>query len=364
MAEGDRPESGTTTGRRRRPILVAAGVGLIGAVAVGSGAWYLAEDTDTAEAAAAPRSTAEVVRGTLRATESWSGTLGHGDPLTVTAAAQGTVTRVADQDEEIELGTELFRVDEEPVVALRGDIPMYRALGIGSSGRDVRQLEDNLSELGYGGFTEDRHYTWATEAAVRAWQDDIGARETGTTGPEQAVFLPEETSVAATHVDVGDAVSPGAPILDLTRGDLVATVEVAPQDRQHLEIDGEVDVELPDGTPTAGTVSSARARPAGEGEDGDQDSVIEVEVVLDEELDPALRGASVDVVADVEERSDVLIVPVNALVVPEQGEYAVEVVEDGATRIVPVETGLFGDGQVEIEGDGIEEGTVVGVAGR
>jgi hypothetical protein len=38
--------------------------------------------------------------------------------------------------------------------------------------------------------------------------------------------------------------------------------------------------------------------------------------------------------------------------------------DDGMTDIVPVDTGLFADGKVQVEGDGIAEGTVVGVAGR
>jgi hypothetical protein len=38
-----------------------------------------------------------------------------------------------------------------------------------------------------------------------------------------------------------------------------------------------------------------------------------------------------------------------------------QIVENGRTRIVAVETGLFADGKVEVRGDGIADGTVVGM---
>jgi hypothetical protein len=58
-------------------------------------------------------------------------------------------------------------------------------------------------------------------------------------------------------------------------------------------------------------------------------------------------------------------VPVSALLALSEGGYGLEVVDDdGTTSIVSVTTGLFADGKVQVEGDGITEGTVVGVAGR
>jgi hypothetical protein len=58
-------------------------------------------------------------------------------------------------------------------------------------------------------------------------------------------------------------------------------------------------------------------------------------------------------------------VPVSALLALAEGGYGLEVVrDDGTTKIVRVDTGLFADGKVEVRGAGIGEGTVVGVAGR
>ena len=56
-----------------------------------------------------------------------------------------------------------------------------------------------------------------------------------------------------------------------------------------------------------------------------------------------------------------LPVPVAALLALAEGGYGVQVVEGSTSRIVPVETGLFAGGRVEIAGDGVREGMTVGV---
>jgi hypothetical protein len=52
-------------------------------------------------------------------------------------------------------------------------------------------------------------------------------------------------------------------------------------------------------------------------------------------------------------------VPVKALLARDGGGFAVEVVQSGERRVVPVEAGLSADGLVEIEGDVREGDTVV-----
>jgi hypothetical protein len=62
-------------------------------------------------------------------------------------------------------------------------------------------------------------------------------------------------------------------------------------------------------------------------------------------------------------RTDVLSVPITALLARPEGGFAVERVTGGASALVPVKTGLFAAGRVEISGEGIVEGTEVGVPG-
>jgi peptidoglycan hydrolase-like protein with peptidoglycan-binding domain len=365
--------------RRRRTGLLWLTVGVVAAAAAGAGYWFVNRDvaTGTTSVSSSPAATAEVTRQTLSATESWDGTLGHGEPFTVTTVGQGTITRVATRDSAIARGSELYRLNEQPVVALLGAIPMYRDLRAGDTGIDVEQLETNLAELGYDGFTVDDEYTWNTADAVEEWQEDVGASETGTVAAADVVFIPAGGRTDSVHADAGSTVSPGSAVLDVTGSDQVVSLEVDVVDRDLVAVGTGVTVGLPGGAEVPGIVTAAdiiEAEPEGSGgggpggdddDAGADDAVTQVEVTLSEPVEDALLGAPVDVVVNVDERADVLVVPVNALVALAEGGYGLEVVaDDGSTSIVPIEAGLFADGTVEVSGEGIDEGTVVGVAGR
>jgi peptidoglycan hydrolase-like protein with peptidoglycan-binding domain len=380
---------GAEPGRPSRRALIWLALGAAIAAAVGAWLWVSSTTTARAPAKSGPVATAEVTRTTLTATEVWDGTLGRGTPFTVafqgagspsgseqegpsTESGQATITRLPDQGEIIARGDELYRVNERPVTLLLGTIPMYRDLAPGNSGPDVRQLEANLQKLGYAGFAADNQYSSSTATAVRTWQGDIGADVTGVVSRSNVVFMPERGLVDSLHVDVGTAVSPGTPILDITGTDQVVSLEVEVDDRDLVEVDTEVTVTLPDGTDVAGTVTSLNVveaePPPGTAEGAapaDAEPVAEVEVTLAKTGPKEFIGAPVDVIVDVDERADVLTVPVNALLALAEGGYGLEVVgDDGRTKIVAVDTGLFADARVEVRGTGITEGTIVGVAGR
>jgi peptidoglycan hydrolase-like protein with peptidoglycan-binding domain len=359
--------------RRRRRRLVWAALGAV-LIAIGAGAWLWAGNpsTEASPAAAGPVATATVERGTISATDSWGGTLEYGAPVTVKSSADGTITRLVDQGATLERGDELYRLNERPVTLLYGVVPMYRNLAPGDRGVDVRQLETNLAKLGYEGFAVDRAYTASTAGAVRAWQADSGAEQTGAVAHRDVVFLPAGGRVDALDVSVGDVLRPGAPVLDITGTDQVVNLEADLDDRDRFDIGTKVTVVLPSGAEIAGTVSTIRVVKVASGESGegfgggtmDSESIVEVEVSLDRAPDE-LVGTPVEVVVAIDERADVLLVPVNALLALAEGGYGLEVVhDDGTTKIVRVDSGLFADGKVEVRGAGIAEGTIVGVAGR
>jgi peptidoglycan hydrolase-like protein with peptidoglycan-binding domain len=364
------PETDRPCPRRRRLLWAALGAVLL---AVG-GAWLWAGDgsTEAAPATATPVATAFVERGTISATEGWDGTLEYGAPYTVTSSAEGTITRLANQGETVKRGDELFRINEQPVTLLYGMVPMYRDLAPGDSGVDVKQLEKNLAALGYDGFPVDEQYTSSTAEAVRVWQKDIAAAQTGTVARGNVVFVPDGRRVDALRVGVGDPAMPGAPVLDVTGTDQVVSLDVDIDDRDLFDFDSEVSVVLPDGDEVPGTVGTTAvvevsSEPGGGSEGGanESESIARVEITLDEQVSDELSGAPVDVVVAIAKRTDELLVPVNALLALGEGGYGLEVVsDDGSTSIIAVTTGLFGGGKVEVEGDGITDGTVVGVAGR
>jgi peptidoglycan hydrolase-like protein with peptidoglycan-binding domain len=362
-ADGPRP-------RRRRLGWTALGAALL---VVGAGAWLWARDgtTEAAPVTATPVATTVVERGTISATEDWDGTLEYGAPYTVTSSLAGTITRLVDQGETVKRGDELFRVNEQPVTLLYGVVPMYRDLGPGDTGVDVKQLEKNLAALGYDRLTVDDDYNSSTADAVRAWQDDIGATPTGTVARGYVVFLPEDRHVDALRVDVGAAAVPGAPVLDVTGTDQVVSLDADIDDRELFDVDTEVTVVLPGGNKVPGTVGTTAVvdvpSESGGGMEGGatESETLRVEITLDKQVSDELIGVPVDVVVAIDERRDVLVVPVNALLALAEGGYGLEVVgDDGNTSIVAVTTGLFGGGKVQVEGEEISAGTVVGVAGR
>jgi multidrug efflux pump subunit AcrA (membrane-fusion protein) len=73
-----------------------------------------------------------------------------------------------------------------------------------------------------------------------------------------------------------------------------------------------------------------------------------------------LDEAPVDVEVVSDSAPGVLAVPVTALLALTEGGYAVEIVtEDGTIILIGVEPGLFADGFVEVDGEGLTDGMQV-----
>lgn len=118
-------------------------------------------------------STAVVVRGDV----------GYAEPHTLMVDADlddgssGAVVvtgRVPQVNDELDEGAVALEVSGRPVIMLDGPLPMYRALGPGSVGPDVRQLEQALQRLGHFGATADEVYDLVTSTAVVSLYDSLG----------------------------------------------------------------------------------------------------------------------------------------------------------------------------------------------
>jgi peptidoglycan hydrolase-like protein with peptidoglycan-binding domain len=333
--------------------LVVLGAGGVAAVGLGGA------ESAPASAANLPPATAKVSATTLTRTERVTGTLTHGTATPVPVGAQGTVTWLPEPGAVIGRGQAVYEVDDRPVPLLFGATPAYRSLAPGAVGGDVRQLEENLLALGYGGFTVDESYTAGTATAVRAWQQALGLPETGTVQPTDVVVTGGDVRVAELKAQPGSRAT--GPVLTYTG---TTRVVVVPLDvgKQHLVAEGvAATIGLPDGKSVDGTVESvgtvATSSPTQPGT-----TTIDVVVsVADQGALGRLDSAPVDVLLVSQRKEDVLTVPVGALVSLGDGEYGVQVVENGTMRQVPVETGLFAAGQVEVAGEGIAEGVEVGV---
>ncbi len=321
-----------------------------------------------------PPGTAKVIRTTLVDVKTVSGTLGYGEPAPIRAAQRGTLTWIAPVGSTTARGGPLFKVDERPVVVFYGSLPMYRPLRVGTEGRDVRQLQQNLAALGYARLAVDDTYTSVTAAAVRAWQVSLGVPASGTVAPGQVVFTPGPIRIAGQAARVGDTAGDSA-VLSYTGTTRLVTVDLEVADRPLAVQGATVTVTVPGagGVPgkiaDVGTVASA---PSNQTEAGGaapdttgaaSEATIRVTVTIANQMAlGSLDAAPVDVDFVSAERKNVLAVPVTALLALTQGGYGVQIVDGATTRIVAVQTGMFAAGRVEISGTGIAEGVTVGVA--
>ncbi len=343
-----------------------AAAGTAGAAVLAAGAVALAGGDDAAPPAAAPggaTATARVDRRDLVDRETATGTLGYTDATVLKAGVSGTLTGLRRAGTVVRRGGRLYEVDGEPTGwLLYGRRPAWRDFTPWmDDGADVRQLERNLRALGHdpdGDVSVDGEWDWATTAAVRRFQDARGLTEDGTLAAGEVVFRPGAVRVGEARASLGDRVSAGMPLADATGTRREVSVDLE-ADRQSVARTGAtVTVTLPDGRSARGRVVEV-GTVATKGADGGT-ATIAVRVRL---LGGASRGrgydqAPVDVGFERERDRAALTVPVAALLARAGGGYAVEVVEDGRRRLVPVETGLTADDRVAVEGD-LREGQQV-----
>jgi peptidoglycan hydrolase-like protein with peptidoglycan-binding domain len=311
---------------------------------------------------ALPPATATVQRLTLVDRQAQSGQLGHGDSVALAPRLSGTVTAMPTVGAVISRNQVLYRVDDGPVLLLYGGVPAYRELTVGTKGRDVRELEQNLWDVGYRGFTVDTTYAAATATAVRAWQKAVGLPRTGVVELGRVVFEPGPVRVDGQQAVPGDPAQPGSTLFTYTGTARVVTVELPVGQDRLATIGAAVNVRLPNGRTTPGRVTDVRTvvKPA----EGNTPATTKVRVavtVADEHAIAGLDQAAVTVDFTVDQRANVLTVPVAALLALAEGGYGVQVVEGGRTHVLAVHTGLFADGRVEVTGAGLTDGMTVGV---
>ena len=135
------------------------------------------------------------------------------------------------------------------------------------------------------------------------------------------------------------------------------SIEVVNKDL--VDLDLIVSIELPDENIISGTISDiGDIAVIPQGNQGEP--YLEIVVSLeDTESYPEWTGASVTVSVTKKLASNVLAAPVTSLLAILGGGYAIEVIENGSSKLVPVSVGLYADGWVEINGDGINVGTEV-----
>jgi hypothetical protein len=351
---------------------------LVVVLALGAtGAWRAAAggDGDGADGEAAgtgpATATATVERRDLTERAELDGALGYGETRDLTLAAQGTLTALPAVGSVVDRGQTLAEVDGHPVPLLIGDRPLWRELGPGvADGPDVTEVELNLVALGIvdgDDLTVDRTWTAATTAAVRAWQDALGVDDTGRLAPGSVVIQPGPVRVVAQPTALGSPAS--GPVLTVGGTVRQVAIDLEATRQELVKVGQAVEVVLPDGTTTPGTVAEiGTVATAAEDSNGDApggdggSATIAVTVSLDDDAGAeGLDEAPVTVRVVTSQASDVLAVPVDALLALAEGGYAVERRgATGTTELVGVELGAFADGWVEVTGE-LAEGDEVEV---
>lgn len=259
---------------------------------------------------------------------------------------------------------------QDSLIVLFGSMPAYRTMEPGTSGDDVRQLQENLVELGYLDREQrvaDGVFDEATAAAVQRWQQEVGHRVDATVGTADVLFVdgPVQIGPWSAGIEVGQDLPAGTTLASLTvietpTGGVMATTQrVAANlplgDRDLVSEGIIVNVELPDGTDVEATVVAINPSPVADPATGE--NIVELTIQLHSPASAVWIGASVMVEITETLIADALIVPATALVALVEGGSAVEVLaDDGSARLIGVETGLFVDGDVEVLSPELEAG--------
>lgn len=346
---------------RRHRQVVAAAVATPVLVGAGLGIAFVRDGSEAEATEEVTTATVTAERRTLLDSEQVSGELGYDEELTVAASAGGVLTGLPKEASVVGRGETVYRVDDEPVLLLTGKLPLWRSLSWGvDDGADVKQLEQNLTALGYDPGTVDETFSELTHEAVQDLQEDKGLEETGDVTTEQFLVLPHGIRVGAPTASIGTQLQPGTQLYAATSTHRAVTVDLDPASESLAKVGAKATVTLPDGSTTKATITSVGtvATPSGgeEGEDPSAESTIPVTLELsDSKAVRGLTAAPVTVDLTRDTRKDVVTVPVTALVALAEGGYGVQKVDGGLTAVEP---GLFASGFVEIT-SGLEAGDKV-----
>jgi hypothetical protein len=381
--------------RRRRgwvavvAVVVVAAAGLGGADAAG----VFGAARPAGGGSAYATGTAVVRRGSLTEQTQESGTLGSaGSYAVVVPGSSGggggspsggsggqTFTSLPQPGQVIRQGQVLYELNDTPVVLLYGSVPAYRDLSEGMTGADVTELNADLVRLGYataaalGPASGWDYFSSETAYALGLLQAHLGLSVSGSLPLGQAVFLPGAIQVTGlgTGAVPGGPAAAGSTVLTGSSLTPVVTVDLDASLQSEVAAGNTVSITLPDGSITPGVISqistvasssssssgnsSANGNENGGGNGGGSGSAtITVLVSL---TNPKAAGnlnqAPVQVTITTGSVSNVLIVPVDALLAQPRGSYAVEVTGPGGHHLVTVTPGLFDDaaGTVAVTGN-------------
>lgn len=170
-----------------------------------------------------------IVRGTVTFDEQTEISVSGSAAIGATSAV---ITRVPLQPgDQLSEGDVLIEVSGRPVIALQGELPVFRNLTPGLEGPDVTQLEAALIRLGYDPGTPDTTYDTATEAAVEQFFRDLGYAPAGPSFDAVATLEAAQARLrgAQESLRIAEEAATSAGVANSTRLQLDTSVAAAEQ---------------------------------------------------------------------------------------------------------------------------------------
>jgi hypothetical protein len=312
-----------------------------------------------------PTAFATVARRSLTSQTEISATLGNGGSYAVVNQMQGTFTQLPAAGQIVRHGQVLYRVSGSPVILLYGPVPAYRPLSDGMTGADVQELNAALVALGYASSAQldpdSDTFTLATAYALEQLQSHVDVPVTGELTLGQAVFVPGALQVTAISggTVLGGPAQPGGTVMSATSTTPVVTINLPAGQQTDIKAGDPVTITLPDNQPTPGVVSSVGTVATTPPGSTASPTITVLVIPADPRAVKGLTSAPVNVTITTASASNVLVVPVTALLAQPGGGYAVEVAGTaGARQLVAVTPGLFddADGLVSVIGPSLSPG--------
>ena len=358
---------------RRRTVIVAVSATALLLLAGGLAAllWQQNGASAAPTRLGTPVSETAVAKGSVVVETNAAGTLQYSAQRALASGPSGVVTSLLPVGTSVSAGSALYTVNTSPVVLLSGSIPAWRTFESGMApGDDVRQLEENLAAFGLFSGDVDTEFTALTARAIRSWQKSLGVEQTGTIERSMIVFSTADIRIAEHKSVVGATVGEGAELYVISSNEKSVSLHLKLSDQRLAATDAPVTIMLPTGAETPGLVTAVGAPTEQAGPDPSAPKSVVLPVMI-RLADPAAAAefdrASVTVRFSSTLSAEALTVPVEALLAIDDASFAVEIAnadpEKPRTRI-PVTTGAFGSGRVEISGAGISEGLLVVVPTR
>ena len=248
---------------------------MVAVIAVTAFVWSAPTRSETVTDGAPKLETTTIQKTDLTNSQSFAGSLGYGDPLTIKGSGKGVVTKLPTPASVVRRGAALFRVNDVPVPVFFGATPLFRKIGGSQSiaGADIVVVARNLSALGYstGIATSDpakAKWTWRATERLRKWQKHVGLEPTGTLDVGQVVVVPGVVRINSVTAQLGDPVAEDLMTVTSTTKTVMFNAQAA--DIGGIPVGADVTIVRPDNqrVPAKVTVIGATVPKDGEGTDG------------------------------------------------------------------------------------------------